>query len=119
LILTGDVGILIFKNKLITKIATQSKILSNIKLFQNYPNPFNPITKITYNIARESHVSLKIYDILGKEIKVLVNEQQEPGNHSIILNASALPSGVYFYRIEAKDNTGKKYILTKKMEVLK
>lgn len=68
-------------------------------LLQNYPNPFNPATVITYSISKSSNVSLKIYDMLGREISTLVNERQNTGNYSVRFNGSNLPSGMYIARI--------------------
>lgn len=82
------------------------------ELFQNYPNPFNPNTKITYSIPYSSFVSLKVYNILGKEIATLVNEEKTVGKYEVNFNAKNLSSGVYFYRIEAgKFLDTKKFIL--------
>ncbi len=83
-------------------------------LAQNYPNPFNPSTNIKYSIPEASFVQLKVYDILGNEVATLVNEEQNIGNYNIEFNASALPSGVYFYRIQAGS-----FVDTKKMLLLK
>jgi len=95
-------------------------------LSQNYPNPFNPSTKINYSIPNvETHghasVQLKVYDVLGREVSVLVNKQQKPGNYEINYNASNLTSGVYFYRIRATPSGGQagEFIETKKMLLLK
>jgi photosystem II stability/assembly factor-like uncharacterized protein len=78
------------------------------KLYQNYPNPFNPITKISYELPKDSKVSLIIYDILGKEIRRLVdNEFKQAGIYSIDFNEPSLASGVYFYRLVALDSFGK------------
>jgi len=79
------------------------QIPENTELHQNYPNPFNPSSTISYSIAKESFVTLKIYDVLGKEIQTLVNEIKEIGDHSIIFNASQLSSGIYFYKLQAGD----------------
>ena len=68
---------------------------------QNYPNPFNPTTTIVYSIPENAFVTMKVYDILGKEITTLINERKSAGNYSINFNASNLPSGVYFYRMQA------------------
>jgi hypothetical protein len=68
-------------------------------LSQNYPNPFNPSTVISWQLAKNSFVTLKVYDVLGREVKSLLNEQQGAGNHSVIFNARGLTSGIYFYRI--------------------
>ncbi len=83
-------------------------------LNQNYPNPFNPSTKIEYQLPMDSKVTLKIYDILGKEVAALVNEFQPAGFKEIEFNSSGLASGIYFYRIQADG-----FVATKKMMVLK
>ncbi|MGE5400305.1 MAG: two-component regulator propeller domain-containing protein, partial [Ignavibacteriales bacterium] len=70
-------------------------------LHQNYPNPFNPSTTLSYSIPEGKMVTLKVYDMLGKEIAALVNEYKEAGTHSVQFNASSLPSGVYIYTIQA------------------
>lgn len=71
------------------------------ELQQNYPNPFNPSTMINYSVANAEMVELKVYDILGKEVKTLVNQIQNPGSYSITFNAAGLSSGVYFYKLKA------------------
>ena len=70
-------------------------------LSQNYPNPFNPTTKLEFGISNLGFVTLKVYDILGKEVKTLVNEIKPAGTYSVLFDGSNLASGVYFYRIEA------------------
>jgi len=70
-------------------------------LDQNYPNPFNPSTTIEYQLPTNSRVILKLYDILGREVRTLVDEQQVVGNHRVTLDAGRLASGVYFYRLQA------------------
>lgn len=70
------------------------------RLDQNYPNPFNPSTTISYQIPKESFVSLKVYDILGKEVQTLINEFQNAGNHNVVFNGPDLSSGVYFYTLK-------------------
>ena len=83
-------------------------------LSQNFPNPFNPTTQISYSIPQKSFVNLKVYDLLGKEISQLINEEKEAGIYEVNFDASNLSSGVYFYHIEAGD-----FIETKKMILLK
>lgn len=83
-------------------------------LAQNYPNPFNPVTTISFTIGLPSHVTLKIYDVLGNEIEMLVNEEMQPGTYSKPFFASKFASGVYYYRLSAGS-----YIETKKMVLLK
>ncbi len=83
-------------------------------LSQNYPNPFNPVTKIQYDIAKKSDVTLSIYDILGKHIETMVNETKDAGSYIVEYNASALPSGLYFYKLEAGNfSEVKKMVLIK------
>ncbi len=83
-------------------------------LRKNYPNPFNPTTNMSFVIRHLSLVSLKVFDVLGKEVATLVNEMKQPGEYTIQWNGEGVPSGVYFYRIVAGEFTQ-----TKKMVVLK
>jgi len=80
-------------------------------LHQNYPNPFNPSTYITYQIPVTGYVTLKIYDVLGKEIAVLVNESKEAGMHKVTFNATRLSSGVYYYKIQTGNTISVKKML--------
>lgn len=83
-------------------------------LYQNYPNPFNPFTKIKYQLAKNSNVTLKIYDLLGKEVATLVNESLKAGIYETEFNASNLSSGIYYYRLITGDfSDTKKMILIK------
>ena len=83
-------------------------------LSQNYPNPFNPCTKIKYSVPELSFVTIKIYDVLGSEVATLVNEEKPVGTYELNWNAANLPSGVYFYRLQAGD-----FVQTRKMIFLK
>jgi len=90
------------------------------RLSQNYPNPFNPVTKINYDLPKDSKVKIVIYDILGREVKRLVNnELKTAGSYIVDFNASNYASGVYFYRIEAEEPNGNKFVDSKKMVLLK
>ena len=102
------------KGSEIEKMASNIVIIKEYGLEQNHPNPFNPTTTITYQVPKVTHVKLTIYDILGKEVKVLVNETKEMGRFSISFDASQLASGTYIYRIESG-----KFVETKKMVLLK
>ena len=84
----------------------------------NYPNPFNPATLIEYRIADEGFVSLKVYDVLGREIATLVNEEKSAGNYNIKFDASALPTGVYVYSIYFQ-SAYKAFRISRKMMYLK
>ncbi|HRF66649.1 MAG TPA: T9SS type A sorting domain-containing protein [Ignavibacteria bacterium] len=90
------------------------------RLSQNYPNPFNPVTKINYDLPKDSKVKIVIYDILGREIKRLVNsELKTAGSYIVDFNASNYASGVYFYHIEAEESNGNKFVDSKKMVLIK
>lgn len=84
------------------------------QLMQNYPNPFNPVTTIEYSIPLSGFVQVKIFDILGREIKSMVNREQSAGNYKVLFDASDLSSGVYLYQVKAGD-----FIQTKKMILMK
>jgi hypothetical protein len=88
--------------------------VSDFSLSQNYPNPFNPTTTIKYAIQKRTFVELKVYDVIGREVEVLVNEAQESGYYEIEFNASKLSSGIYFYQIKTE-----RYVETKKMLLVK
>lgn len=97
----------------------QYSVPNEYKLEQNYPNPFNPSTKIRYSVpqvanSKMQNVRLIVYDILGNEIKAIVNEQKEPGYYEVDFNASQFASGVYVYRLQAND-----FVSTKKMLLIK
>ncbi len=83
-------------------------------LSQNYPNPFNPTTTILYDLPEQSHVSLDVYDILGRKVKTLVNEVKPAGEYSVMFDGSSIASGVYFYRIQANNYTSVKKLLLEK-----
>jgi carboxyl-terminal processing protease len=88
-------------------------------LFQNYPNPFNPMTTIKYSVpslvnSNSSLVQINVYDILGRRVKTLINKQQSPGNYSVKFDASNLPSGIYFYKLQSGD-----FVQTRKMILMK
>ena len=86
----------------------------NYALGQNYPNPFNPSTKFEFTLPKDEFVSIKVYDLLGKESAVLVSKDMKKGSYESDFNASYLSSGVYFYKMTAGDFTDvKKMILLK------
>jgi hypothetical protein len=89
-------------------------IPSKFQLKQNYPNPFNPSTKISYSVPTGSFVTLKVYDMLGRQVAILVNEEKPVGNYNVDFDAGTMSSGIYFYRIEAGD-----FVNTRKMILMK
>lgn len=86
-------------------------IPAQYSLSQNYPNPFNPSTTINYEIPNSNFVSLKIYNIMGREVAILINQFQQPGFYNINFNASKLPGGIYFYKIQAGNFSAVKKLL--------
>lgn len=91
-----------------------TKLPKNFSLSQNYPNPFNPSTKIQYDLPKSTFVKLTVYDVLGKEVKILVNEKQNSGSYNVEFDGSNLTSGVYFYKLTAGDFTAvRKFVLLK------
>ncbi|MDD5361233.1 MAG: T9SS type A sorting domain-containing protein [Ignavibacteria bacterium] len=103
---TGHVGqycIQIYSGGTLTGINNAGILPTKFELSQNYPNPFNPTTKINFAIPKQGLVTMKIYDVLGREVRTLVNEVKPAGNYSVDFNASELSSGVYFYRVQSGD----------------
>ena len=100
---------------LVTTTAVTTTALPNIyALSQNYPNPFNPTTTINYQLQKAGTVSLKVYDMLGREVATLVNGNKGPGYYSAIFDASRLSSGTYIYRLNTDSFTEvKKLVLLK------
>jgi hypothetical protein len=111
---TDGGGIVSVENKDISHIPT------DFSLSQNYPNPFNPTTTIKYQLPSAGHVTLKVYDMLGREVATLVNEEKAPGNYEVTFDANhseqcrGMASGVYFYRLQAGNfSETKKFVLMK------
>ena len=98
---------------IITTVEEDTQSPKEFYISQNYPNPFNPITKIRFRTANFGFVSLKVYDVLGNEIRTLVNEEKPAGEYEVTINGSGLASGVYVYRLKTN---GK--IISKKMILL-
>ncbi len=100
--------------ELIGVINISTKVPSGYELNQNYPNPFNPMTNIRFNVPKTEHASITIFDIMGREIAVLVNEQLKPGTYEVTWDGSNFSSGIYYYKIICGNYTD-----TKKMILLK
>ena len=98
-----------------------SEIAGEFSLSQNYPNPFNPTTQIGFKVAESGLVRLTVFDMLGKEVDVLVNEELQPGSYEADWNASSYPSGVYYYKLEFRQagSTTGSFAETKKMVLIK
>ena len=104
----GDTSIIVGVNQ------TSTEVPENFSLSQNYPNPFNPTTNFGFRIADFGLVRLTVFDAIGRDVEVLVNQQLQPGTYEASWDASAYPSGVYYYRLESGN-----YTETKKMVLLK
>ena len=108
-------GFWFVSKELVTAIEADVKTIpQSFCLEQNYPNPFNPTTTIRFALPEQSFVRLSLYNVLGNEITVLVDDDMAPGEYDIVLDARNLSSGVYFYRIQTEG-----FIRTKKLMVLK
>ncbi|GAB6282626.1 MAG: hypothetical protein STSR0008_13720 [Ignavibacterium sp.] len=85
----------------VSDVNDENNLPKEYSLSQNYPNPFNPVTRIQYTVGSRQFITLKVFDILGREIVTLVNEEKPLGNYEIEFDGSNLPSGVYLYRIQS------------------
>ena len=106
----------LFRNVVIITGLKESKNQLPLKyaLYQNYPNPFNPSTTVKYDLPKATHVTLTIFDVLGRQISTIVEEEKPAGVYQVNIFVPNLPSGVYFYRFQARD-----YVNTKKFVLLK
>jgi hypothetical protein len=95
-------------------IEIELRAFNSYLLEQNYPNPFNPATTIGYGIKEKSNVKITILNAIGEDVAVILNEEREPGFHQVEFNAANLPSGVYFYQLQAGE-----FVSTKKMILLR
>ncbi len=111
LTITGNVYIYTDTVDVITSVTPVTGIAEKYSLSQNYPNPFNPVTKINFEIPRSGFVSLKVYDITGKELMTLVNKNMTVGSYAVDFNGASVSSGVYFYRLEAESFTETKRMM--------
>jgi hypothetical protein len=102
-------------NSLIVDIKQKTNVLpTEFNLYQNYPNPFNPETNIKFEIPKTQFVKISVYDIIGREIRTLVNAELQAGSHNIRFNSSGISSGVYFYKIESGEFVDVKKLIINK-----
>jgi hypothetical protein len=107
-VLYGDTAIPVGINQI------SSEVPDRFSLSQNYPNPFNPSTKIKFQIPKKGFVKLTVFNVLGKDIQVLVSRELSPGIYEVDFVGSDLPSGVYYYKLETEEFTqSKKMVLIK------
>jgi hypothetical protein len=109
----GDSGVILYtSNGGVTSVRDREGSLpTGFALEQNYPNPFNPSTTIVFHLRERSFVSLKVYDVLGREIATLVSEELYAGDYSVTWEAASFPSGVYFYQLRAGPYVGTKKLM--------
>jgi hypothetical protein len=105
---------LTYKPMVINDVSEHANVHASYTLSQNFPNPFNPSTTIKFELPKASEVRLNVYDLLGREASVLVNDRRDAGVYEVKFDATGLSSGVYFYRIQAGD-----FIQTKRLLLLK
>jgi hypothetical protein len=110
----GSNGTIFKKDNIVSVTQISTTIPTSINLYQNYPNPFNPETTIKFDITRLGFVSIKVYDISGKEVRNLLNGVKEAGSYQLKFDGAGLNSGVYFYRLTTEGNT-----ITKSMVLVK
>lgn len=111
-IYAGTYGHGVYKSNIsfITNVKATTNEKMTYNLSQNFPNPFNPVTTIKYSILKTSFVTIKVYDVLGREVETLVNEEKPSGTYKVEFNGNKLSSGIYFYRMQAGDFVGTKKI---------
>jgi hypothetical protein len=112
--ITNGYGVYLLNPGNATAVKNSNTQLKSFILYQNYPNPFNPSTVISYQMPTAGHVVLKVYDILGRDVETLVDEEKSAGNYKLTFNGSRLASGMYFYQLK----TGA-YLQTKKLMLIK
>lgn len=113
--LTYDGEIIKYQANVDVSVESYESNSLSYNLNQNYPNPFNSSTTISYSIPEAAFIILKIYDLLGNEIRTLVKDFQQTGNHEVKFNANDLPSGIFLYQLKVSD----RFNVTKKMLLLK
>ena len=117
-------GGIVYGDISLVDVDSETELPKEFLLSQNYPNPFNPSTKIQFVIPKSSFVNLKVYDVLGREVATLVNDEKLPGEYEVEFDASRLSSGIYFYKLSvsawlSQDGQAGNYSSTKKMIYLK
>lgn len=117
--LAGGFNLNWFELTALTDVEEDKTEITGYRLEQNYPNPFNPSTNISYSLNERSFVTLRVFDVLGREMEKLVNEEQSAGSYEVTFNAAQLTSGIYFYSISAEGISGEKYNSVNKMILMK
>ncbi|MBS4036206.1 MAG: T9SS type A sorting domain-containing protein [Ignavibacterium sp.] len=113
--ISGMGGIVLYRSDYITSIDFEDDFaVKDFILYQNYPNPFNPSTKISWQSPVGGWQTLKVFDVLGRDMATLVDEYKDAGYHEVEFNANSLASGVYYYRIQSGE-----YVETKKMVLIR
>ncbi len=103
----------------IIEVQIPVRIPRECSVSQNYPNPFNPTTAITYRLAAASHVTLQVFDVIGRSVTTLVDRHQAAGEYRVSFDGSGLPSGVYYYRLRAAGDNGKLFVRAQRMMLVK
>jgi len=98
---TAEIGFWYQPGWILTGVPGGEELTPVFMLSQNRPNPFNPVTTIEFGVEQRTRVTVRLYDVRGREVRTLVDEERDPGLHSVVLNAAGLASGVYMCRMEA------------------
>ena len=104
-------GVTTWRSQVVTDVQVAENIPVDFGLMQNYPNPFNPSTTIRFSVGTYGHTSLRVYDVLGREVATLVNENLNAGSYEATFDAVGLASGVFFYRLESAGKASVKRLL--------
>jgi hypothetical protein len=112
-VISGFLADTLFSSVLVA-VNEEKGLPTSFALSQNYPNPFNPSTTVRFDVSQTSFVTVKVYDILGREVETIVSREMIPGKYTITWNAYQMPSGVYFYRMTAGDFVSQKKMLLMK-----
>ncbi len=112
-IISGFLADTLFRGTIVD-VKNQEQLPTSYSLWQNYPNPFNPSTTIHFELPKESHVTLKVYNMIGQEVLTVLDENKVAGRYDLRIDGTSLASGVYFYRLVAGD-----YIATKKLILIR
>ena len=98
----------------VSSVASGETVPVEYRLDQNYPNPFNPTTTVSFALPQRNHVTLNVFDVLGRHLLTILNQEMNAGTHKVVFDAARLPTGLYFYRIQAGD-----FVQTKRLLLIK
>ncbi|MBS1493902.1 MAG: PQQ-dependent sugar dehydrogenase [Bacteroidetes bacterium] len=116
---TGDSKVYKLVDNTVSAEPYETNLPSEYLLKQNYPNPFNPVTYIQFNLKEKSYIRLEVFNLEGKQVGVILNENKDAGEYGVRFDAANYPSGIYYYKLTAQGTSGSSFVSTKKMVLLK